>query len=411
MKKIPLDTPSIMFTALTTESWGRTFGFSARLKNGDIDPSIMVEACKNIAPDYPICFTNLRNGMFWNYQVPSGTEPNIYEKDRTSIKPIGFRNDGKPDFRLTYSGNKIAFEAAHCLGDGKGLLRFFESIIIEYSRLKSGDTSPCKTGAASGDRLENAFETYYDKRGEHKKKKTERAYHFPEESVPGYLEMTFVKMGVDEIKTAAHRENMTVTEYLTAVFILGAIRAEKKPIEMPVSVFIPVDLRRFFPTNTGRNFVLQTLVGFNSEGRRNLTLSEVCAATKGLLRQQLNKREMAMRINDFGHLIHNPVIQLVPNAIKKPVLRFGQKVSHNTATTIFTNLGNTKVPEEIEDIIYDLRFMNGDTSAYGLVSTVSCVSASGELTLCWSQTADKSDWINECISILNDDGVKAYITH
>ena len=50
MKKdrIKLDTPSIMFTSLTSKTWGRTFGFCAVLSNGEIEP----ERCEDYGGDY-----------------------------------------------------------------------------------------------------------------------------------------------------------------------------------------------------------------------------------------------------------------------------------------------------------------------------------------------------------------------
>lgn len=407
MSKIKIDTPSIMFTALTTNNWGRTFGYSARLKNGDIDPELMKEACDRIAPEFPYMFTNLRRGIFWNYQIPSGTVPNIYEKERSAIKPIGFRYDGKPDFRLTYSGNRIAFESAHCLGDGKGLLRFFEAMIVEYSRLKAGNTSAeiPDSGDKEG-KCENSFDRYYDKKAPVGKEALANAYHLPYKDEKGLLELTFAKMTVEDVKREAHAYSMTVTEYLTAVLILGIIRAEEKPITKPVTIYVPVDLRRFFPSTTTRNFVAQAAVPFNPEGRRDWTLEEVISATAGQLKHRANKETLQKIINSYGKLTHSPVINAVPNIVKIPVMKVIQKVSHNKATTIFTNVGDVKMPEELGDIVYDLRFINGDTRAYNLVSTVSCASVGGELTLCWSQVMRNKDWLNECVKILEENNIK-----
>ena len=64
---------------------------------------------------------------------------------------------------------------------------------------------------------------------------------------------------------------MTVTEYLTAVLILGVIRSEEAPIDRPVTVFVPVNLRRFFPSRTMRNFVIQTEIKFYPEGENDYT--------------------------------------------------------------------------------------------------------------------------------------------
>lgn len=408
-EKIRLDTPSIMFTALTTKTWGRTFGFCAYLNNGDIDPDLVRQACRDLAPHYPHVFTNLRRGFFWNYQVPCGNEINIYEKSRKTIKPIGFRSDGKPDFRVTYSGSRITFEAAHCLGDGKGLLRFFAALIIRYAQLKSGDNTPFAPETSVAEASENSFDRYYQKGGPKDRTRDEKAHHLNVAFQDGLPEIVYAAMPVDRLKEKAHEKRMTVTEYLTAVLILGVIRSEEAPIDRPVTVFVPVNLRRFFPSRTMRNFVIQTQIKFYPKGRRDYTLDFICEKTDKRLKKQLTKENLQAIINKYGALANNPILGAIPNCIKISVMRVMQRRGHESATTIFTNLGQVTLPPELEGVVGDLRFINGDTRYYGLASTVSCVSCGNTLNLCWSQaTADKR-WLTECIAILNEEGVPAAI--
>lgn len=405
--RIKLDTPSIMFTALSSKTWGRTFGFSAALSNGPVDPDLIRQACRELAPFYPHVFSNLRRGFFWNYQVPAGTEINIYEKSRRTIKPIGLRNDGKPDFRITYAGNRLNFEAAHCLGDGKGLLRFFESLIIRYAELKRGDAAPFRPEAEAAEISENAFLRYYQKKGPRDKSKSEKAWHITADFNDGLPEILFAAMPVDVVKARAHRRNMTVTEYLSAALILGVIRSEDAPISLPVTVFVPVNLRRFFPSATMRNFVIQTGISFYPENRRDYTLDFVCEKTAKRLRRQLTKEHLQGVINKYVGLAENPALGPVPNFVKRPVLRLLQRSGHASATTIFTNLGQVTLPAALEGVITDLRFINGDTRFYGLVSTVSCVSCGNTLNLCWSQATENTRWMDACLAVLREDGVPA----
>ena len=407
--RIRLDTPSIMFTSLTTKTWGRTFGFSARLTNGDIDPSLVRQACRDLAPYYPHVFTNLRRGFFWNYQVPSGSEINIYEKDRGTIKPIGYRHDGRPDFRITWSGSRIAFEAAHCLGDGKGLLRFFAALITRYARLKAGDDAPFVPETPAREAMENSFDRYYQKRGKRDRSRGEKAHHLNVAFNEGLPELVFAAMPVDRVKERAHARGMTVTEYLAAVLILGVIRSEKAPIERPVTVFVPVNLRRFFPSQTMRNFVIQTEIKFYPRGRRDYSLDFVCEKTAKRLKKQLTKDRLQATINQYGALVHNPLLGAIPNAVKIPVMKKLQYITHASATTIFTNLGQIDLPESLREVIGDLCFINGDTRYYGLASTVSCVSCGNRLNLCWSQATADRRWLTECLRLLNEDGVPAEI--
>ena len=114
-------------------------------------------------------------------------------------------------------------------------------------------------------------------------------------------------------------------------------------------------------------------------------------------------------INKYGALANNPVLGAIPNFIKIPVMRAMQRKGHEAATTIFTNLGQVTLPPELEGVVGDLRFINGDTRYYGLASTVSCVSCGNTLNLCWSQATEDTRWLTACITILNEEGVPAEI--
>lgn len=407
--KIKLDTPSIMFTSLTTKTWGRTFGFCATLTDGAIDPELVRQACRDLAPCYPHVFTNLRRGFFWNYQVPSGNEINIYEKSRRTIKPIGLRRDGKPDFRITYCGSRLTFEAAHCLGDGKGLLRFFAALIIRYEQLKRGENAPFTPETPAAEAMENSFDRYFRKDGEKDRTKAEKAYHLPCRIEGEFPELIYAAMPVDRLKEKAHEKNMTVTEYLSAVLILGVLRSAPEPVDLPVTVFVPVNLRRFFPSRTMRNFVIQTEIKFYPQGKNDYTLDFICEKTDKRLKKQLTKENLQAIINKYGALANNPVLGAIPNFIKIPVMRSMQCKGHEAATTIFTNLGQIELPPELEGVIGDLRFINGDTRFYGLASTVSCVSCGNVLNLCWSQATTDKRWLTACIAVLNEEGVPATI--
>ena len=406
-KRIKLDTPSIMFTSLTTKTWGRTFGFSALLTDGEVAPALIRQACRDLAPYYPHIFSNLRRGFFWNYQVPTENEINLYEKSRRTIKPIGLRTDGKPDFRITWSGSRLNLEAAHCLGDGKGLLRFFETLIIRYAQLKRGGAEPFRSETDVRETEENAFERYYQKDGPRDRSKSEKAHHLSAQIEAGLPSLFYAALPVDKVKERAHARDMTVTEYLSAVLILGVIRSEKEPIELPVTVFVPVDLRRFFPSSTMRNFVIQTAISFYPEGKRDYTLDLVCEKTGRRLKKQLTRENLQATINKYVALSSNPALGLIPNFIKRPVLRKMQYRGHESATTIFTNLGLVTLPPALEGEIADLRFINGDTRYYGLVSTVSCVSCGNTLNLCWSQASTDTRWMDACLRVLAEEGIQS----
>ena len=106
-----------------------------------------------------------------------------------------------------------------------------------------------------------------------------------------------------------------------------------------------------------------------------------------------------------GLIKENPVLRLVPNFIKQPVLRLKQAKSHSGFTTIFTNTGEAVLSEKRKDKIERFDGVNGDTSGYGLISTCSAVSANGFFNLCFSICSRDTSWPKECVRILSSQGL------
>lgn len=400
---LKIDTAAIMFSSLSTKEWGRTFRYSAYFKEA-VDPARLEQACKELMPYYPAIYAYLKKGFFWNYLALSDRLPEIREENEEGMLPIVSRKDLRPDFRLTYKDNRINIECSHSLGDGKGIIIYFKALLTRYNELRKGASGEYVTKEDPAENIKNAFNDHYNG-GEKAKGDPEKAFHFNEEFIPGYTKLLFAEMSTSKVKELAHKEKMTVTEYLTAVLMLGIIRSNSTPVNKPITVAVPVNLRRFFPTLTVRNFTVQTFITFNPDGRRDITLREILDATRGQLKQQIKKENLQKTINKYGSLVNNPVIKAVPNLIKQPVMRKMQLNTHSGVTTIFTNYGACTLPDSLKDDIEKLQFVNGDTRGYGLAVTCSCIGFDDTLSLCFSRANKDTVWYDACVKILEEEGL------
>lgn len=399
-----VDTAAIMFSSLSDKKWGRTFRFSAYFKE-DTDVTALKKAVSDLKPYYPAMYSYLKRGFFWNYLVCSDSLPEIAEEKNSGMKPVVLRRDGTPDFRITYGKNRINIDCSHSLGDGKGVIIYFKALLTRYNELRKGETGEYVSLEDSEKNIRDSFSDYYENGGEKAKDESVKAFHFPEEYEEGVTRLHFVRMSTQKIKELAHKEKMTVTEYMTAVLILGIIKSQENPITEPITIATPVNLRRFFPTMTLRNFTVQTFVTFEPKGRRDVTFREILDATRGQLRAQLKKEELQKTINKYGALVNNLVIRIVPNFIKQPVMRAMQKNTHAGVTTIFTNYGACNLPDSLSPDVERLQFVNGDTRRYGLAVTCSCIGFGDVLSLCFSRANSDTSWYDACVALLKEEGI------
>lgn len=411
MKKyrwMKVDTASIMFSSLSSKKWGRTFRMAVIL-NEDVNPEILKKAAKDIMPRFPSMHTCIKKGFFWNYQEGTELLPEIREEYSKQLLPITMRNDGRPDFRIVYYKKRLALESAHYLGDGKGVNKYFTSLLERYVQLKRDPSAPYEPTEINSEELNNAFNDFYQKGGSTDVEKEFKAHQIEGIIEPGFLQLIFAMMDVDELHKKAKEKGLTITEYLAAALILGTIRQASKPISEPIIIAIPVNLRRFFPSETVRNFTIQSRIDFFPEERTDWSFDDICQKVNGQLKKRLEVNQLQKILNNFGSMANNEVVKYVPNFIKLPVIRLKQGSSHGNNTTILTNTGENEISPILEGEIVRADGVNGDTSGYGLISTCSALSCNGIFNLCFSACSHDVSWARECVRVLSEQGLRIRI--
>ena len=220
-----------------------------------------------------------------------------------------------------------------------------------------------------------------------------------------FLRLIFLNMSAKQLQTEARAMQVTITEFMTAVLMLAVIRTEKNPINNAIGVDIPVNLRAFFESQSLRNFVFQVSTLLPVNGRQDWTLEEIADIVRGQIRAHLIPDDLQSILKGLVSLAKNPVVGIVPNVIKLPVLRILQARSHSGETTIITNLGNVKADARIAAHIERLEVSNGDTSGYGLPATCASVSFNDRFVFCISSANhDNAIW-DEMQKILTENGI------
>ncbi len=403
-----VDTASIMFSSLSNKKWGRTFRMAVILKD-EVQPEILKKAASDLMPRYPSMHTCIKKGFFWNYQERTQLLPEIREEFSTPLLPITLRNDGRPDFRIVYYKNRLGLESAHYLGDGLGVDTYFNALLERYIELKNTPDAPYRPDEFDNEEITNAFNDYYQKGGSTDVEEEFHAHQIEGTIENGFLQLIFAMMDVNELHLKAKEKELTITEYLASALILGTIRHASKPITEPIVIAIPVNLRRFFPSKTVRNFTIQSRIDFFPEGKSDWSFDEICQKVRGQLDKRLTVTELQKILNSFGSLANNGIIKFVPNFIKLPVVRMKQEKSHGNNTTILTNTGASELSPALKNEIIRADGVNGDTSGYGLISTCSALSCNGIFNLCFSTCAHDASWARECVRAITEQGIKVRI--
>ncbi len=119
----------------------------------------------------------------------------------------------------------------------------------------------------------------------------------------------------------------------------------------PVKIAMPVNLRRFFPSKTLRNFI--TMVYPSIDPRLgDYTFEEIVTQVHNYMRYYISEKFLRGDITTNAATHRNPVIRLVPLFIKDVVVRtFSTKFQDKNSSAGLTNMGAMKVPDDMKEHI------------------------------------------------------------
>jgi hypothetical protein len=348
-----LDNAAKIFPPSTTKDDTKVFRFSCELYE-EVDAGILASALDASLDQFPFYRFIIRRGFFWYYFAKSDLTPQVREEYKPPCAPLYDVNRKNLLFEVTYWGKRINLEIYHALSDGAGALQFLRTIVYYYLLEKhrgiiNGTVLLDGDDASDEQRSRDAFDTFYSKGKKAgsftARSRLPRAYRvrgerFPESRL-GVIE-GHVSTGAMINKTREHKA--TISEFLTALLICSVhegmtVRDE----ERPVSITIPVDLRKYFTTATARNFfsLINVSHNFRSRGR---SFDEVLGEVKKSFKDQLTPEKLHERFNQLLSLEHALYIKMVPLAIKAPVLKNAAWKADREDSAALSNIGKITMP-------------------------------------------------------------------
>ena len=270
-------------------------------------------------------------------------------------------------FRVLFIKNRLSLEVFHVLTDGGGALCFLKNIVARYFELlgcQFEDTDGVVDYAEEPKEYEteDSFKTLYKKELKRFARNEPSAYQYKPDYKENYLNVIHGLLRVDELKKLTKAKGVTITEYLTAVYIYAFYRDMLPKIsKKQIRISVPCELRRLFDFRTVRNCSLYANIGVHVN-RNDYTFEEILAETVIKLKEGLDKetlRRIASTNTADANLFafrHSPVF-LKNFYLKVGVALFGPRIM----TTNFSNFGIVNMPKGIEEQIDHFEFILGST--------------------------------------------------
>ena len=354
-----LDLSAIVYPTLQRKDFSSVYRLSVLLKE-EIDPAVLQRALDITLPRFPTYKVAIRKGLFWRYLEPNNRPgPFVTPDIKNPCMPMPFKANNRYLLRIYYYGKRISLEAHHCLGDGTGGMCVLQTLTAVYLGLLGHSVTPSGfvldiNDSPDTEELEDAYMRYANARVR-PPRPGEKTYRVRGTKEPFYtLNIIDGIMSVKEVMAVARKYDATLTEYLNAVLLYALLQKQEHDMPFrfrPVKIAMPVNLRRFFPSKTLRNFI--TMVYPSIDPRLgDYTFEEIVEQVHHYMKYYISEKFLRGDITTNAATQRNPVIRVVPLFIKDFVVRtFYTKVQDKNSSAGLTNMGALKVPEDMKPYI------------------------------------------------------------
>ncbi|MBO5937137.1 MAG: hypothetical protein J6Q79_05930 [Clostridia bacterium] len=393
-KYIPLDNAGKIFPGQISERWAYVYRMTIELKE-EIDPEILKAALAATLDRLPTFKVRMKNGIFENLLEANDKVCPVNPDIKNFCYRINYQENNGYLMRVYYHKNYISVECFHALCDAYGATVFISTLAGQYLNLKGHSISYNQfvlnvNESPKAEEMEDAYERYATS------KKTAKllespAYHKKGEKMPLHMcNYTALTMSFKELHAISKSYGVTVTELLAAILL--DIHYKKQLSEgnskKDVSVQIPVNLRKAFPSKSVRNFVICLTVKMPYR-KKGFTFDEIVRSVSQQLRKANNYDFLHAYISQTVKM-QTKLLKYVPLIVKNTAVKvsfhFGAEFS---TTTLLSNLGPVVLPDDMKEHVERYFFYNSP----GLVNGARCsiVSFDDKLTLTFSNVYKEDD--------------------
>lgn len=411
-----LDLSAIVYPTLQRRDFSSVYRLSVVLKE-EIQPDVLQRALNMTMPRFPTYKAAIRKGLFWRYLEPNNRPgPFVQEDVKNPCQPMHFKANNRYLVRVYYFRNRISLEAHHSLGDGTGGMCVLQTLTATYLRLlghteiQNGGFVLDINGEPEAEELEDAYMKYANAKV-CPPRLQEKAYRVRGTAEPFYtLNIIDGIMSVSEVMAVAKKYHATITEYLNAVLLYALLQKQKEDVrvrEKPVKIAMPVNLRRFFPSRTLRNFITMIYPGVDPR-LGDYTFEEIVVQVHNYMKYYINEKLLRGDITTNAETQRNPFIRVVPLFIKDMVVKtFYTKIQDRNSSAGLTNMGALKVPEGM--IPYIERFDIYMGQPFSRRTNCAIISFQDTLTINFASSIVEADVERNFFRKLVQDGIRVKI--
>lgn len=365
---VKLDNAAKIYPAARRKNWSNLFRQSVTLTE-TVDVRVLQNALEVTVKRFPSIAARLRKGAFWYYLQQVEAAPPICEEHSYPLVFMDREEMRRCAFRVIAYQDRIAVEYFHSLTDGNGALIFLKSLTAEYLEQKHRIVIPFEDGVLDRrempkeEELEDSFLKYAGNvPASRKDTNAWRMYGEPQKD--GFLNLTCFEIPVKPALELAHRHNVTLTVFMSAVMMQALVNLQNEKNsntkrQKRIKLLIPVNLRNLFPSNTLRNFAMYTIPELDPR-LGAYSFDEICKIIHCKMGAEFTAKHMSCVIATNVNDETNPLVRLIPLPLKNVVMKaIFDSVGEKKSCLTLSNLGQVRIPEVMARYVRRFDFILG----------------------------------------------------
>lgn len=356
-----LDNTAIIFPVISNKRLTSVFRVAVTLKQ-EIKADILETAVKETLKYFKNFRVRLKRGLFWYYFETNKKDLFIKQEQDYPCAFIDQLSNNNFLFKVTYFKRRINLEVFHAITDGKGATDFLKAITFNYIKIANyNELSEQILNMPAVEAFAEPEDSYIKnyKKVNTKPTKPNKAYHMKGRKIqPSTASVIHGHMNTSEILSLCKKNNVTVTQYLTALFIFCIYKEymNSQPSKRSINIGVPVDLRKIFGSTTSANFFSFFYAGFRPI-KEEYTFEEVLEEVSLQFKKELTKESLLNKISLNVAKEKNMAIRFIPLFVKNIIIKAIYKKQLKEATSALSNLGKIEVPDEFKKYIDYFSFM------------------------------------------------------
>lgn len=279
---------------------------------------------------------------------------------------------------MTYYGKRIFVDFFHGLCDANGGIEFLKTIVYYYfktanDRFDKGSVMTLSDPERKGE-VEDAFLKYYkdfDFFDGMKKMAAGNGFMIKDKQFAhegfGLIQG---EVNTESLLSVARSYGCTLTVYIAALalYSVAKVYGESRQKEDFIA-FIPINLRKKFPTETMFNFT--NFAKCSVPRNVNLDIKEFISFIKMSLSEQLTEDELQLKLSFSSLMGKMPLLKFMPLFIKSFISKVSRDFSSKTKQTlIVSNLGrvNINAGDRVDHFLFNLNCSERTPNNLGVIS-------------------------------------------